>query len=196
MTFQGVLLYLKKHYAIAASAFVVVACLAVYLVREGQITRLEADFDDLSIRRSRMLKNIRFGTDLPSELESLRALESEAKARLFDPEDLGANKVYFYQRESATGVKLPVLQQIVKDLPANQMNKKQRMTAARSQYQEIAYEVTVNGTYKQILDFMKELEGGPAFYRLDGLSVAPATSADSDGMASMRLGITILGKKK
>lgn len=196
MTFQGIVAYLKKNYVIAASGAVVILCLGVHFVRNEQITRLIADYDDLNVRRSRILKNMKFGSDLETDLEALRTMKEDVESRLFLPADLASNQRYFYQVESQTGVAISNLQQIIKPLPIGRDKKKARKLAARAKYQGIVYDMTISGSYTQILDFMREVEGGHAFTSVDGFSVVQGKAAGGrQDMVTMRLSVEVLGKK-
>lgn len=195
MTFKKILLYLRKNYIVGISGFVALACLVVFLVRSGQITRLMADYDDLSVRRTRILKNLRFGSEIEPDLEKMKSMSKAVDSRLFHPADLASNQRYFYQIESATGVALTSLQQIIKPLPSGKKNKKARHLAEKSKYQEIVYDMGVSGTYEEILAFLREIEGGDAFVCLGGFSVVKAADSEKGALVSMRLTVEVLGNK-
>ncbi len=195
MTFPILLQLLKKNLVSACAALVLLACCAFYFARSGQISQLEVDLDDSSVRRTRMLKNLKFGTGLPEDLASIKELMGQAEERLFSPGDLAGNQRYFYQLESATGVKLQNLQQIAVPISQARNDKKGAKKAAQSKYQEISYEMNVVGTYESVLTFLRHLEEGSAFYRLEGLSIARMGAQKGDASTGIRLGITILGRK-
>ncbi len=195
MTFASILSYLKKNYVIAICSTVAVACLGVYFVRNDQITRLAADYDDLTVRYSRILKNLKFGSDIEGDLEEMRAMQAEVESRLFSPEDLATNQRYFYQIESATGVEMASIQQIIKPLPDGKRNKKARKKAEQSPYQEIVYDMSVRGTYSEVLSFLREIEGGDAFATLNGFSIIDAKTRVGAPEVEMRLSINVLGRK-
>lgn len=195
MTFQVLLAKLKKNYVIAASGAVVLVCLVVHFVRNEQITRMEADYDDLDVRRSRILKNMKYGAELEPDLAEMKEMMSEVEKRLFLPSDLATNQRYFYQLESATGVTITGLQQIVRPPPAGKDNKKARKLAARAKYQAIVYDMNVSGTYEQIIAFLRELEGGDAFACVDGFSIIQNKGKGGASEVSMRLAVEVLGRK-
>ncbi len=195
MTFLSVFEYLKKNYIIAVCGFVVLICLGVYFVRNDQITRLAADYDDLTVRHSRILKNLKFAAEIEGDLEEMKAMKVDAESRLFSPEDLATNQRYFYQIESATGVEMLSIQQVIKPLPEGKQNKKARKKAERSPYQEILYDMNVQGSYSEVLAFLREVEGGAAFAVLDSFSIVDATSPTGDPEVEMRVSVDVLGRK-
>lgn len=195
MTFSSIFLYLKKNYVITVCSAVVVVCLGVFFVRNDQITRLAADYDDLSVRYSRILKNLKFASEIEGDLEQIRAMDEEVNSRLLNPEDLATNQRYFYQIESATGVSMTSIQQIVKPLPEGKKNKKARKKAEQSPYQELIYDMIVQGEYSELLAFLRKIEGGKRFAVLDGFSVVSANGNWTDNAMKMRLSVSVLGEK-
>lgn len=195
MTFSTILDYLKKNYVVAISGLVAVLCLGVYFVRHDQITRLAADFDDLSVRRSRILKNLKFASGIETDLALMKSQISDVESRLFNPEDLATNQRYFYQIESATGVQMKSIQQLIKHLPTGKNAKKANKKAQQSHFQEIAYELDIQGEYRDVLAFLRELEGGKAFVVLNGFSMVTAKGVSSSSEIAMRLSISVLGRR-
>ncbi|EDY84538.1 hypothetical protein VDG1235_4169 [Verrucomicrobiia bacterium DG1235] len=186
---------MKKNYIIAICGVVVLLCLGVHLVRSEQITRLAADYDDLSVRRTRILKNLKFASEIDADLVEMKSMLEEVEGRLFSPEDLATNQRYFYQIESSTGVEMTSIQQLIKPLPVGKKNKKERKRAERSQFQEIVYDMALEGTYREVLAFLRELEGGEAFSALDGFSLVSAKKLAAEPEVSMRLTLNVFGKK-
>ncbi|MDQ8183396.1 hypothetical protein [Pelagicoccus sp. SDUM812005] len=195
MSFLSILSYLRKNYVIAICSAVVVVCLGVYFVRNDQITRLAADADDLSVRHSRILKNLKFASDIEADLEEIKRMDAEVNARLFAPEDLATNQRYFYQVESATGVEMSNIQQVIKPLPDAKRDKKARKKAEMSPYQEIIYDMSVTGTYLEVLSFVRAIEGGSAFAVVESVSITGAKNTVGEPEVEMRLSVSVLGRK-
>lgn len=195
MTFLSVFSYLKKNYVITICGTIAIVCLGVYFVRNDQITRLAADLDDLSVRRSRILKNLKFASEIEVDLVEMEKMKADAESRLFSPEDLATNQRYFYQVESATGVEMTSIQQIIKQLPVGKNNKKARNKAQNSKFQEIVYDMNIQGSYYQVLSFMRALEGGKAFTVLDGFSIVGVKSVAGSSQVTVRLSVNVLGRK-
>lgn len=195
MTFKGILHYLKKNYIVAFSGAIIFACLIVHFVRGEQITRLAADYDDLGIRRSRILKNLKFAADIDRDLERLAAMQEELEARLFRPEDLASNQRYFYRIESMADVSLKSLQQILKPAPTGKNSKKARRKAEQASYQEIVYDMGVEGTFENVISFLRAIEGGEAIAYLEGFSMVGSKTGTGDPLVEMRMTVDVLGKK-
>lgn len=193
MNIAKILSYLKKNFVLGICGAVVLVCLCVYIVRGDQITRQAADYDDLSVRSTRILKNLKYASDIEADLEVVRTTMNDVESRLFSPEDLATNQRYFYKAESVAGVDMTSIQQIIKPLPDGKLNKKSRKEAENSKFQEIIYEMDVQGTYVELLSFIREIEGGSAFSILEGLSVVPSKTDSSE--VSMSISVSLLGRK-
>lgn len=189
-----ILTYLKKNYVVAGSGLIVLVCLVVFYVRNDQIRRLSADYDDLNVRRTRILKNMKFGVGLENDVAQMKEMLAEAESRLFDPNDLAGNQRYFYQIERASGATISNLQQIIKQAPMGKQNVKERKRMAKSKYQEIVYDMNVRGTYEQVLSFFREVEGGEAFACTNGFSVTPSRGG-GEAQVNMRFSVEVLGRK-
>lgn len=197
MTFRDLIPLLKRNLITTIGSVCIIACALVYFVRQEQINRLATDYDDLSVRRARVLKNLKFGDGLGQELLAIQDLEKDARSRLFNPRDLAANYNYFFQIESATGVKLSDLRQFDKPVekPAKGTKQRRRRPGAQT-FQPLAFEMNVTGTYPKVLDFVRNLEGGRAYCRLEKLAVGSVgSSAEGSGEIVARLSIEILGNK-
>lgn len=194
MNFQGMLGYIKKNYLIVLSCLIVLFCFAVNYVRSEQITRLEADYDDLDVRRSRILKNFKNSTSIEEDLAASKEMLAEAESRLFQIEDLAANQRYFYQVESSSGATISNLQQIVKPAATGKNAKKAKKTAAASSYQEIIYDMNVVGEYEEVIAFLRQVEGGNAFATLSSLSVVNKGAAGGS-VVTARISLEVLAKK-
>ncbi|MBK1879947.1 hypothetical protein [Pelagicoccus mobilis] len=196
MTFSSIVSYLKKNYIIAGSAAVAIICSGIHFVRGEQITRLAADYDDLSVRHTRILKNLKFADEIDGDLELMKSMEADIESRLFSPEDLATNQRYFYQIESTSGVDMASIQQIVKALPSGKVDKKARKKAERSKFQELVYDVEIGGTYSEVLTFFREVEGGDAFAVVDGFIAAPGSANEGTAdRVSVRVSFNVLGRK-
>ncbi|MBC2606840.1 hypothetical protein [Pelagicoccus albus] len=195
MSLETILAYLKKNYVVVASGLVALVCISFYLYRGKSITVLEADYDDLSVRHTRILRNLKNASDIEVDLERLDQLQADVESRLFLPEDLATNQRYFYQIESTTGVEMTSLQQLLKALPTGKNAKKARKKAQKSPYQELVYDMNIHGTYPEVLEFMRGVEGGKALAALDGFSVVPINGASVETRLNMRISYNVLGRK-
>ncbi|MDQ8201660.1 hypothetical protein [Pelagicoccus sp. SDUM812003] len=189
-----VLKYLKKNYVIAISGAVVVLCSVVFFIRDDQIRRRSADYDDLDIRRTRILKNMKYGVGLKDDLEEVKSMMKEAESRLFLPDDLAGNQRYFYQIERASGVTISNLQQIIKPIPTGKNSKQERKKAMKATFKPILYDMSVTGTYMDVLGFLREIEGGRAFATIDSFAMSGG-KGEADSSVTMRLTVEVLGRK-
>lgn len=186
---------LKKHWIPSVSGLVILVCAGAYFLRSEQIQRLELDYDDLNVRMGRILANMRNSDGIDKDVTEAKRLLTDGTARLFTPSELAANQRYFYQLESSTGVQLTNLQQSLRTAEAAGGPRRPQRRQAASKYQELAYEVSLTGTYENVLKFLRELEDGRAFYRLDSFSALQSKTIDDVSIVGLRLSVTILGSK-
>ncbi len=193
--FSNLIDLLRKNVLVGILGLVLLVSLCFIFVRSEQLTLLDANHDDLSVRRTRVLKNFRNGSDIASNLDRIKLMQEEAQSRLFRAEDLAANQRYFYQIESATGISILNMHQAVKQLPAGKKNRKARALAARSKYETIVYDISLFGDYEQILDFFRHVEGGRAFARIDGFALSRGKGGAGSSMINARVSVEVLGSK-
>jgi hypothetical protein len=121
---------------------------------------------------------------LPEQYTALGADTRQLEARLLNGTEHAHNQRYFYQLEADTGVKEISLES--NSSPPNSMK------GDKHYYGGIAYSVTVEGDYRQILDFVGRLESGQYFYRLSSASVSRRGDRISSKI-SLTLNIELLG---
>lgn len=198
MTFLTIFEYLKKNYVIALSAVIALVCLGVHYIRGEQVMRLAADYDDLTVRHTRILKNLKHASEIDADLDEIESLMEDVDSRLFNPEDLATNQRYFYEIESSSGAKIASIRQIVKPLPSGKGSQKARKKAARSRFQELVYDIELRGSYSEILNFMRKVEGGDAFAVLDGLILSSSSVAGNSSEKrnlKMKFSVSVMGRK-
>lgn len=94
--------------------------------------------------------------------------------------DLAENLGYFYQMESAGRVRLGQLGQLSSQ-PA----------AEGSPYKAIPFSLRANGTYPQVMRFLRELETGPRLLRVNAFTFNRADP--QSGILSLDLSVEMLG---
>jgi hypothetical protein len=145
---------------------------------------------------SRRLKsNITNSAQLKEHLAALELANSKVSQRLVRAGDLATNQQYFYKIESETGVKLTDLRP-----GSGPIQPVGKGAVAKALYPSVPYACSVQGTYGQILDFLRKLEEGEHFQRilsanvsLSGGSSDDAASA-ADPMLTLVISIEFLGQ--
>ena len=149
--------FLKKYPVAIGCGVLSVVLLAGSYIRNSRASELVTLMRQKEEEGQKILDNIRNGTNLPEQFETLSAATKGLEARLVRAPERARNQQYFYRIESDTGVKELSLQPNPSS-PAQQRGPK-------TLYTGISYTIAVQGDYRQILNFVGRLESGPHFYR-------------------------------
>ncbi len=169
---------IKKHLVIFISLLFIVVSLFFYLFHLDKMEVLDSEYERLTKTRSGMLLNLKNGDTFEEDISTLQGLLENIDSRLFDHKELAANYNYFFQIESQTNVKLSDLSQFNLEESANKSKKGKKNE--EKLYSSLKYELGVAGTFAQLLDFLRNLEGGSAFFRLDRISISPIKSIEEE----------------
>ena len=188
---KGVVAFLKKHpVAISCGAVSVLLLAGIYL-RGSKAGELATTLKQKEEEGQRILDNIRGGASLPEQFETLAAATKELEGRLVRGTERARNQQYFYRIESETGIKEISLQQ---NSPPPLSAAQQRLP--KTLYSGVGYTVSVQGDYRQILNFVGRLESGPHFYRMISASVSrpgQRGTADATNAINLTLNLELLG---
>jgi Tfp pilus assembly protein PilO len=152
----------KTHpYRIAAVALAVLLAAGAWY-RGTVLDETAQTYATREVEAKRLADNVVNGSKLPAQLAEAQRLNEAVKERLLNGSDLAANQQYFYRLESETGVKISDLRQI----PA-------APTAGKKSgvYSSLLYTVSVNGSYGQLMEFLRKLEAGHYICRVMNGSV-------------------------
>ncbi|HEU5078199.1 MAG TPA: hypothetical protein VFT72_03260 [Opitutaceae bacterium] len=119
---------------------------------------------------TRLTDNIRYGQKLDAQYTQLLELNKELSLRLTAPDDLASNQQYFYKIAAATGAKISDLRQVA--LP------KKKKNAAPTLFAPVPYLITVNGTFTQVLSFLRNVEAGTRLGRITAGNLSTPTAKD------------------
>lgn len=152
---------LRNRPIISTSALVAVLCLGAGYWRSTVAAEAQARLNDREAEANRLADNIRNGQKLDAQLTELTGVNQKIRLQLVDPADVATNQQYFYKLESDTGTKLLELRQ------GTTIKGKSGQS-----FSSIPYAVTVQGEYLQILSFLRRLESGSRFCRINAANVA------------------------
>jgi Tfp pilus assembly protein PilO len=176
----------KKHPLVFACAGVILVLLGMMYWRAGTSAELQAKVDERSAVLQKNKTNVNYAVNLDSQLRALTEVNQRIQATALRPDDLPQNQQIFYRMEAATGVKLM-------DTP------QQRATAVNTPkgavaltYVPVIFSLTVEGDYRQILNFTRQLETGPVISRVAGATL----SLGGNNIPSLNLTIEMLGLRQ
>jgi len=185
---QDVLAFLKKYPVAIGCGVLSIGLLAGSYLRSSTEEDFVAQVKQKDEEGKRIFANITSGTNVGEQLEAIKANTKDLESRLVRGSDRLRNQQYFYRLESDTGVKEVVLQ-------AGAVNTGSAK-GPKTLYCGIGYSITVQGSYRQILDFLGRLETGQHFYRLNSASVsrvAQRSAPEATSLLTLTANLELLG---
>jgi hypothetical protein len=178
--------FIKKQPIAVACAVICVALGAAIYFCNGVL----AEANDLLAQKKsegeHLRENVTNGSKLDEQYASISQSLQAIEQRLVHADQLAINLQYFYEIESATQTKLADVRQ--GGLSASTKN------AGKTNYNGVSYNLTVRGTYAQLLDFFRRVENGRRFARVSSLGLSGGdVDADSSTILSLTLNIELLG---
>lgn len=190
---EVILALIKKNLAIVCSAVVLIACGVVYWLRMDLKTELEGEKEHLDLKMTGYLRDLKNSNGLEDDNKEFDAVMEELDSRLFDKQDKGSSLSYFLQIRDESGVRLRGSPRPMEYKPVVDKKKPKKPKNNDASYDIIKYEMVAVGEFSQLVEFLRRLEGGPSFYRLETFEMKPA-GRQSGGLA-LDISLLMLAKK-
>jgi Tfp pilus assembly protein PilO len=181
MTGADLIASFKKHPVGFSCGLTCVILGALLYFRADKITEGQAAYTAKSAEAAAYIANVRNSENLAKQVAELQALSKEMDSRLIRPGQLAVNLQYFYKLEAENEVKLADIRQ--GNAPKN----------AKSMYVGIPYAFSVQGSFKQLVTFLRKLETGPHFCHISNISFnkSGGTTVDAAGVVAEGMTITL-----
>tara|TARA_B000000557_G_scaffold261488_1_gene260575 strand:+ start:2007 stop:2519 length:513 start_codon:yes stop_codon:yes gene_type:complete len=168
--------------------------MTLYLIHKDKKSLLDSEIDQVNNRISSMLKNIKNSKGLEEDIESIEGKIEQLNERMFQAQELATNYNYFFNLEDETGVKVSDLKQV--GIAEEEVDpKKRRMPKpVVNSYEKIRYHLKASGNYTEVVNFLRKLEGGPSFYRLEKFRLAKSETGDVEELF-LDIAFLMLGEK-
>lgn len=173
-------LYKKSPVAFVASA-VAIVLFGAYFYRHGALAEMQAQVEQRMADGQRQATNVNFANLLDSQLQAIEVANTNVASRLINPNDLANNLQYFYKLESEAGVKLL-------NTPRPTAEK---IKTGKGLYVPVQYAVSVQGSYKQVLTFLRKMEQGVYYCRVKGAVCSEAQKTNESAQAEVVLSLTV-----
>lgn len=194
MSFEALFETVKKNLVIAISGLVFASCMTVYVLHMDKKSDLDSEIEQIDIRISTMLRNITNSAGLEEDIEVVENQIEQLDKRMFQSQELATNYNYFFNIEASTNVALSDLKQV--EIVTEEENRKKRKmpNPVVDSYIKIRYHMKATGSYQDLVNFMRTLEGGPSFYRLEKFRLSKSLTGGNE-LLSMDVSFLMLGKK-
>lgn len=150
--------------------------------RGDDIPDVTAELDQKSTDAARYEANLKAAGSLQEQYDSLVAVNKAVDARIVRASQFSKNLQYFYDLESETGVKLTT------DPRTSPPGAKKD---AKATYVYVPWTLSVQGSLPQLLNFLRRLENGTHFCRVNTVSLTG--SADRNAPLTLNLSLDLLG---
>ena len=183
MTTEQLVALLKKNpISFGCAALALIVGLVIYYGMDDGPEAL-ALLEQKTAEGERLHANVINAVQLPEQLAAITAAREEIEKRLIGGE-MARNQQYFYKLETATGVKLVSISQapVARAKPG-----------AKATLVGIAFTVSLQGSYPTVLDYIRRLENGIHYCRINSVSIT-GTSNNRAGPLSVSLSLDLLGR--
>jgi len=166
----------KKYPLLVISVLMTLVLLGILYARSGLIEAQQAELNKYLAEDSRHRANISNTAQLQEQLDFLIQANKAVKDRALIAGGLAQNLQYFYRLEAEVGIKYLDLR------PGA------RFSGKSSTYVPLNHIVNVQGSFTQIITFLRKLEQGVYFCRIN------SALASSDGdVVTLNLNLDLLG---
>ncbi len=194
MNVEGIVEFFRKSLVIAISLFVIAGSMTVYLIHKDKKSLIDSEIEQVNIRISSMLKNIKNSKGMEEDIEAIEEKVEKLNARMFQSQELATNYNYFFNLEDEIGIKVSDLKQVGIAEEELDPRKKKMPKPIIDSYEKIRYQLKASGEFGEIVNFLRKLEGGPSFYRLEEFRLAKSETGKTE-ILSLDLAFLMLGEK-
>jgi hypothetical protein len=180
--------FAKKQPLALVCAFLCMVLAAGTYFRRDALAAARVDLENKTAEGEHIIDNVKNAAQLNEQYAAIAQATQAIESRLVHVDQLAVNLQYFYKLESDTQTKLGDLRQ------AGVVNSWKG--AGKAAYSPIGYSVSVQGSYPQLLDFLRRIENGEHFSHVHNLTLAHASSGpdqNNSAMLSLRLELELLG---
>ncbi len=183
MTNEALVALLKKNPISVGCGILCLALAGGIYFRSDAIPAAEAELAQKQSEAERLSTNLQFSAQLKEQLEALVAANKEIDARIIRASQQTTNAQYFYKLESETGVKMVDFRAGVVNPPAK---------GTKAAFISVPFNVSVQGTYAQVLDYLRQLEAGARYSRVNSAAVSGSVT-NRKGPLTLTLTLELLG---
>jgi hypothetical protein len=176
---QVLVAWFRKFPVLIACTFISIVLLILLYLRSDLSLNQQNELNQLVTKGERLLVNVTNSSQLQEQLDFLTQANQAVKSRSLNPEGIAENLQYFYRLESEAGIKYRDLRPGARA----SVNK-------QSSYVPINFTVGIDGSFAQIISYLKRLEQGSVICRITSSTV----SASNDNV-SLTLNLDLLGAK-
>ena len=184
---QDIVSVFKKHPVGLGGGLLSLVLAGATYMRSGGLDTRQMELEDQTRQGTRLENNVRYSAQLDEQLSQITQSIETIDGRVINPESLATNLQYFYRLESELGLTLVDLRQGQPSEPVR-----------GAQYLPVPYNVSVQGTYSQLFEFVRRLETGTLYIKFMTMNLIPGqrtleVTLNEDPVLTLTLNLQILG---
>jgi hypothetical protein len=184
---EQLLAFVKKNpIGVGCGVLSLALAVAIYM-RDDLVPAAITELDQKGALSDRLAANLTYGKDLPDQMQLLNEDNKAINSRLIGAAQILTNQQYFYNLETVTGTKIGL----------TQLTSVAQAKSVKTTFAPIAFNLNIQGTYPQVLDFLGRLENGLHYYRTLSArcvkSTGPASAGNPD-LLTLTLSLELLGQ--
>ena len=184
MTSEEINAFVRKNMICVVCVAVSLVILVTLYLRSDVLPGAEDVLAQKTKEGELIAANIEDSKQLKEQYAALETANEAISARMIHVGQLAENLQYFYRLESDTNTKLTDLRQLPWQPPAH--------NAPKTIFTPVAFAVTAQGDYPQLMDLLRKLENGEHYCRVLSCSLKP--TAEQRGVPLlMTLSIELMG---
>lgn len=178
-TGKSIVATFKKHPVGFGCVLLCLLMIAAIYHRRAAIPERELALEERTAEGNRLSQNIRNSAQLKEQHDALVETNAEIDDRAVRLASLATNQAYFYTLETETGIKLLDLRQLTPAATAR--------GATAGKHLRVPFAVSVQGDYAKVMNFLRRLESGHHFCRINAASLNGAAEV------TLTLSLELLG---
>ena len=182
VTKQTVLSTLRKYPVLTVATFVCIPLVIVCFLRDDVIIEQQEILDKFRAEAALCRANIANSSQLQQQVDFLVRVQAAIAKRSFPAESVPLNLQYFYKLETDIGIKYLDLN------PGGRTTLAKAKPQAKAAYVSLNYRVSVQGSFFQIITYLRSLEQGAFFCRINS-----ATVLSSGSNVTLNMDLDLLG---
>lgn len=158
---------LKKNPALLVGIVILIILGGVGVLRANQLSKLSGQEADLNAKLDKIKSNIKHSANIEQDIQKLNELVGSIDERLFVGEERSTNIDFFYSFEE----RLDIVISEVKQLEASNARFSEDGPDELKLYSVVDYDVTVNGSFHEILRFLYEIHRIDSIMRVSDFQI-------------------------
>ena len=175
--------FIKKQPVAVVCAVLCLGLAAAVYFQKGAMAKANDILAQKKSEGEHLRDNVMNASKLDEQFEAMTQAIQAIEARLVHSDQLAINKQYFYKIESETQTKLTGLNQSGVATPGK--------NSGKNSYVAVVYGINVKGTYPQLLDFVRRVENGEHFSRVEGLVLAHVSGGENSPVSASSITLSL-----